>query len=166
MDFMQKTCYRWHIAAKLNAVLQFANSSVTLDLLQNQLYRRLFSITYLIEINLCWHKYCIFCTFQFQMPGFIWYAPLKQWREDILHYNNDFGFDNQQQIKSSNEKKFNQLSNAVLSHICKTVLIHFQLCYWKLLIDPDLEKTEQTWHWKHQHFLKIAFFNLGAEISS
>lgn len=39
------------------------------------------------------------------MPEFIWYAPLKSRREDILHYKNEMGFDNQQQIKSSNEKR-------------------------------------------------------------
>lgn len=139
-----------------------AISSVTFDLLQNLLYRRFIS-TYLTEIS-CSHKYCIFHTFQFQTPGVFLYALLKSWREDIPRYNNDFTFDNQRKINSSNEKKFNQLSNAVLSHICKTVLIHFQLCYWKLLIDPNLEKTEQTWHWKH--FLKTACFNLGAAICS
>lgn len=40
------------------------------------------------------------------MPWFIRYAPLKSEWEDVLHYTNDFAFDNQQQINSSNEKKF------------------------------------------------------------
>jgi len=60
------------------------------------------------------------------MSWFIRCAPLKSQQEDVFNYTNDFAFDHQQHINSSNEKKMNQLSNAILLHIYKTVLIHFK----------------------------------------
>lgn len=74
----------------------------------------------------------MFITFQFQMPCFIRYTPLKSEKDDALHYANDFAFDNQEQINSSNKTKQQKnphLSNTALSDIHETVLIYLKLCY-------------------------------------
>lgn len=101
------------------------------------------------------------------MPWFIRYAALKSEWEDVLHYTNDFAFDNNR-LTAAMKKNLNQLSNTILSHIYKTVLIHFKWCYWTLLIDLNTEKTVQNKYdteiikssWRSQILILVPHRNL------